>query len=65
MWKHVKYFPKSSTVVVAFLDTGVDFENEGLKDVQWINKDEIPNNNKDDDNIDNKNNTQHHISFQT
>jgi len=37
-------------VVVAVIDGGVDTNHEDLKDVIWINKDEIPdNNNKDDD----------------
>lgn len=40
---------KSSTVVVAIIDSGVDEEHEDLKDVMWINEDEIPNNGIDDD----------------
>lgn len=40
---------KGQTVVVAILDSGVDAEHEDLKDVMWINTDEIPGNNKDDD----------------
>ncbi len=36
-------------VVVAVIDGGVDTNHEDLKDVIWINKDEIPDNNKDDD----------------
>jgi subtilisin family serine protease len=42
---------KSSTpVVVAVIDSGVDVEHEDLKDVVWVNTDEIPDNNIDDDN---------------
>ncbi|NQV53767.1 MAG: S8 family serine peptidase [Flavobacteriales bacterium] len=36
-------------VVVAVIDTGVDFEHEDLKDHLWVNADEVPNNGKDDD----------------
>lgn len=37
------------TVIVAVIDSGVDIEHEDLKDVIWINEDEVPNNGKDDD----------------
>jgi subtilisin family serine protease len=37
-------------VIVAVIDSGVDIEHEDLKNVIWVNKDEIPNNGKDDDN---------------
>lgn len=40
----------SKTVVVAIIDSGVDWEHEDLADVMWVNADEIPNNGKDDDN---------------
>ena len=40
----------SQKVIVAVLDSGVDYEHEDLKDVMWINEDEIPNNGIDDDN---------------
>ena len=40
----------SQTVIVAVIDSGVDAEHEDLKDVMWVNADEIPNNGKDDDN---------------
>ena len=40
---------KGSPVVVAIIDSGVDVEHEDLKDVIWVNEDEIPNNNIDDD----------------
>jgi len=37
-------------VIVAVIDGGVDIDHEDLKSVIWTNKDEIPNNQKDDDN---------------
>ena len=40
---------KSETVIVAVIDSGVDHEHEDLKDVMWVNADEIPDNNIDDD----------------
>lgn len=39
----------SQAVIVAVVDTGVDYTHEDLKDVMWVNKGEIPNNNIDDD----------------
>lgn len=39
----------SRTVIVAVIDSGVDIEHEDLKDVLWINEDEIPGNGADDD----------------
>lgn len=36
-------------VIVGVIDTGVDFNHEDLKDVAWINKDEIAGNGIDDD----------------
>ena len=41
---------KGKKVIVAIIDSGVDIEHEDLKNVIWTNKDEIPNNGKDDDN---------------
>ena len=41
---------KGKQVIVAVIDSGVDIEHEDLDGVIWTNKDEIPNNNKDDDN---------------
>jgi len=40
---------KGSNVIVAVIDSGIDIEHEDLKNVIWVNKDEIPNNGKDDD----------------
>jgi len=40
---------KSSKVVVAVIDSGVDIEHEDLLGQIWINEDEIPDNGKDDD----------------
>jgi cell wall-associated protease len=40
---------KKQKVIIAILDTGVDLNQPGLKNQFWINKDEIPDNNKDDD----------------
>ncbi|WP_298901173.1 S8 family peptidase [uncultured Psychroserpens sp.] len=41
---------KGQTVIVAVIDSGTDIDHEDLDDVLWTNKDEIPNNGKDDDN---------------
>jgi len=40
----------SKTVVVAVIDSGIDILHEDLKDVLWINEDEIPDNGIDEDN---------------
>ena len=40
---------KSTTVVVAVIDSGIDIEHEDLKGKVWVNKGEIPNNKIDDD----------------
>lgn len=37
-------------VIVAVVDTGVDYNHEDLKEVMWINVNEIPDNGIDDDN---------------
>jgi len=39
----------SKTVLVAVIDSGIDIEHEDLKDVIWVNEDEIANNGIDDD----------------
>lgn len=40
----------SQKVIVAVIDSGIDIEHEDLREVVWINEDEIPNNGIDDDN---------------
>jgi subtilisin family serine protease len=39
----------TSPVIVAVVDTGIDYNHEDLKDVVWTNAGEIPNNGIDDD----------------
>ena len=41
---------KGKAVIVAVIDSGIDIEHEDLDDVIWVNKGEVPNNGKDDDN---------------
>jgi subtilisin family serine protease len=40
---------EAGTVIVGVIDSGVDIEHEDLKDVIWVNEDEVPGNGKDDD----------------
>ncbi|OUW31692.1 MAG: hypothetical protein CBD31_03530 [Flavobacteriaceae bacterium TMED171] len=40
---------KGKRIIVAVIDTGVDIEHPGLRDVIWVNQNEIPNNDIDDD----------------
>ena len=40
---------KSSSIIVAVIDSQLDIEHEDLKNQIWVNKNEIPNNNIDDD----------------
>ena len=40
---------KGSNVIVAVIDTGVNYNHPDLKDNMWVNTKEIPNNKKDDD----------------
>ena len=40
---------KSTPIIVAVLDSGIDTAHEDLKPVLWINNKEIPGNHKDDD----------------
>jgi subtilisin family serine protease len=37
------------TIIVAVIDSGIDIDHEDLKESIWVNEDEIPNNNIDDD----------------
>ena len=39
----------SASVIVAVIDTGVDYDHEDLAQNIWVNSGEIPGNNKDDD----------------
>jgi subtilisin family serine protease len=39
----------SKPVLVAVIDSGIDIDHEDLKDVLWVNEDEIPGNGVDDD----------------
>ncbi len=39
----------TSPVIVAVVDTGIDYRHEDLKDVVWVNQKEIPGNGIDDD----------------
>ena len=39
-----------SSVIVAVIDSGVDYDHEDLKENIWVNKNEIPDNGIDDDN---------------
>lgn len=40
---------EGKNVIVAVLDSGIDIEHEDLRSVIWVNKDEVPGNNIDDD----------------
>lgn len=40
----------SDQLIIAIIDTGVDYTNPDLSDNMWINQDEIPDNGIDDDN---------------
>ncbi len=43
-------FPSpTDKIIVAIVDTGIDYNHEDLKDVMWRNSGEIPDNNIDDD----------------
>jgi subtilisin family serine protease len=49
-YKEIIKGKKGQKVIVAIIDSGIDIDHEDLDDVIWTNKDEIPNNGKDDDN---------------
>lgn len=40
---------EGKNVIVAVLDSGIDIQHQDLSAVIWMNKDEVPNNGKDDD----------------
>ncbi|MGK0363788.1 MAG: cell wall-associated protease [Saprospiraceae bacterium] len=40
---------KGKTVIVAVIDSGIDYDHEDLKDVMWVNKDEIAGDGIDND----------------
>jgi subtilisin family serine protease len=40
---------KSKPVIVAVIDSGVDYGHEDLREIMYVNEDEIPNNDIDDD----------------
>ncbi|HIE28191.1 TPA: VWA domain-containing protein, partial [Candidatus Poribacteria bacterium] len=44
-----KITPGSEDIIIAIIDSGVDYDHPDLKDKIWTNKGEIPNNGKDDD----------------
>jgi len=48
-YKEILKEKKSSTVIVAVIDGGIDIEHEDLKKVLWVNQKEIPGNGIDDD----------------
>ena len=49
IYKELLAGKQGETVIVAIIDSGVDTEHEDLKDVMWVNRDEIPDNGIDDD----------------
>lgn len=46
-WK--TYGNGNHDTIVAMIDTGIDYTHEDLKDILWVNTDEIPGNGIDDD----------------
>lgn len=49
-WKALSDIPPAREVVVAVIDTGVDYSHPDLKDHMWTNEGEIPGDNIDNDN---------------
>ncbi|MHC4971982.1 MAG: S8 family serine peptidase [Planctomycetota bacterium] len=47
VWKECRVYGEG--VVVAMLDAGVNYRHTDLRDNMWINEDEVPNNDRDDD----------------
>lgn len=48
-YRDILYNRKGKEVIVAVIDTKLDIHHEDLKDQIWVNTDEIPDNNIDDD----------------
>lgn len=48
-WKKYSENTEAREVIVAVIDTGIDYSHEDLKDSIWVNEDEIPDNGIDDD----------------
>lgn len=49
MWNLLHKTEQKKEITIAVLDTGIDFNNRELSGNEWINKNEIPDNGKDDD----------------
>lgn len=47
---NVRKIKNKDTVIIAVLDSPLDIYHNDLKDFIWVNRDEVPDNNKDDDN---------------